>query len=114
MTRESSCVSLGSRDYQNGEALTQSDLVSESSWLIVAGNFDDPQVIIILLVIHLLIRLIGADSIDTALAASFFYPVHNPATLIKHNNEVCSIFWSLEDIVLRVLSVIMLISYCHS
>ena len=35
-------------------------------------------------------RLIDADSIATALAASFFYLVHYPATLIKLNTKISS------------------------
>lgn len=50
--------------------------------------------------IWILTYLIGADSIATALAASFFYLVHYPTTLTRLNNEVRTAFSRLEDICL--------------
>ena len=50
--------------------------------------------------ISVLTHFVGADSIATALAASFFYLVHYPATLTKLNDEVRTAFSKFEDICL--------------
>ncbi|KAI4169983.1 MAG: hypothetical protein LQ343_005293 [Gyalolechia ehrenbergii] len=75
-TRDILATLVEAKDPDTGEALTRSELISESSLLIIAG----------------------ADTIAMALAATFFYLTHYPATLANLSHEIRSAFSSLEDI----------------
>jgi cytochrome P450 len=67
---------LNARDPETGKGFTGPELWGESNLLIIAGS----------------------DTTSTALAAAFFYLVHNPATLEKLTNEIRDTFHSAEDI----------------
>ncbi|KAL3422894.1 cytochrome p450 family protein [Phlyctema vagabunda] len=67
---------LNARDPETGKGFTPPELWGESNLLIIAGS----------------------DTTSTALAAAFFYLVHNPATLKKLTEEIRSTFSDLEDI----------------
>ncbi|KAK2623903.1 hypothetical protein QTJ16_006537 [Diplocarpon rosae] len=67
---------LNARDPQTGKGFTEAELWGESNLLIIAGS----------------------DTTSTALASTFFYLVHNPATLEQLTAEVRSRFSDREDI----------------
>ena len=67
---------LNARDPETGKGFTGPELWGESNLLIIAGS----------------------DTTSTALAASFFYLVHNPRTLKKVTDEIRSTFETVEDI----------------
>ena len=67
---------LNARDPETGKGFTTPELWGESNLLIVAGS----------------------DTTSTALAAAFFYLVHNPSKLGKVTKEVRTTFQNLEDI----------------
>jgi cytochrome P450 len=67
---------LNARDPETGKGFTTPELWGESNLLIIAGS----------------------DTTSTALAAAFFYLVHNPAALEKLQQEVRTTFSQEEDI----------------
>ncbi|OCK75144.1 cytochrome P450 [Lepidopterella palustris CBS 459.81] len=68
---------LNARDPETGQGFSNNELWGESNLLIIAGS----------------------DTTSTAMAATFFYLVHNPLTLAKLTQEVREAFSSVEDIV---------------
>lgn len=69
---------LEAKDPETGEGFSLPELVSESSLLILAGY----------------------DTLSTAMASTFFYLLHYPASLAKLNTEIRSSFSSMEEICL--------------
>lgn len=67
---------LKAKDPETGEGFKPVELWGESNLLIIAGS----------------------DTTSTALAAAFFYLVHNPETLAKLQKEVRAAFTDVEDI----------------
>src|SRR6266536_1009867 len=67
---------LNARDPETGKGFSPPELWGESNLLIIAGS----------------------DTTSTALAAAFFYLVHNPSTLEKLSHEIRSIFSDIEAI----------------
>ena len=67
---------LNARDPETGKGFTGPELWGESNLLIIAGS----------------------DTTSTALAAAFFYLVHNPKALEKLTEEVRSTFSDIEEI----------------
>ncbi|ESZ91878.1 hypothetical protein SBOR_7743 [Sclerotinia borealis F-4128] len=67
---------LNARDAETGQGFTNPELWAESNLLIIAGS----------------------DTTSTALAAVFFYLVHNPAKLEILTKEILSTFSDVEDI----------------
>jgi cytochrome P450 len=67
---------LNARDPETGKGFTSPELWGESNLLIIAGS----------------------DTTSTALAAAFFYLVHNPDKLDKLSQEVRSTFSDIEEI----------------
>ncbi|RDW60060.1 putative cytochrome P450 67 [Coleophoma crateriformis] len=67
---------LNARDPETGNGFTPPELWGESNLLIIAGS----------------------DTTSTALAAAFFYLVHNPAALGKLEHEIRSTFSDIEEI----------------
>jgi cytochrome P450 len=68
---------LNAKDPETGHGFTSAELWGESNLLIIAGS----------------------DTTSTALAATFFYLVHNPEVLAKAAEEVRSTFESVDEIV---------------
>ena len=67
---------LNARDPETGKGFTGPELWGESNLLIIAGS----------------------DTTSTALAAAFFYLVHNPETLVKLSEEIRFTFLAIEDV----------------
>lgn len=67
---------LNARDPETGKGFTGPELWGESNLLIIAGS----------------------DTTSTALAAAFFYLVHNPAKLEKLAEEIRAAFQDIEDV----------------
>lgn len=67
---------LNARDPETGKGFTTPELWGESNLLIIAGS----------------------DTTSTALAAAFFYLVHNPEKLEKLSKEIMSTFADVEEI----------------
>ncbi|QSZ31009.1 hypothetical protein DSL72_000570 [Monilinia vaccinii-corymbosi] len=67
---------LNARDAETGQGFTTPELWGESNLLIIAGS----------------------DTTSTALAAAFFYLVHNPSKLEVLTKEIMSTFSDVEDI----------------
>lgn len=67
---------LNARDAETGQGFTTPELWGESNLLIIAGS----------------------DTTSTALAAAFFYLVHNPAKLEILTKEIMATFSDVEDI----------------
>ncbi len=67
---------LNARDPETGKGFSPPELWGESNLLIIAGS----------------------DTTSTALAAAFFYLVHNPSTLERLSKEIRTTFSDLEEI----------------
>jgi cytochrome P450 len=81
---------LDARDPETGLGFTQEELISEAGLLIIAGS----------------------DTMATAMAALFFYILHNPSTYARLEAEVLATFSDVEDI--RIGPVLNSARYLHA